>query len=214
MNRMREFDADYYLNGPATGKSNYVDYSWKPDLTLPLADWLKRCMKIKDGDTLLDVACARGYLVKALRMRGVLASGHDISRWAIDNADPEIRSYVSTELNAPRMGWDFVTCKDGLEHIPLKELQILLPKLIQSTRKSFLAIVPLTHVEDGPFLREEDNSDPSHVNCWPLERWIELVQSCVKYDEGFVSGSWHYPGLKPASNQVPKSCGFIQFTRV
>lgn len=210
---MPEYDADYYLNGPATGKSNYTDYSWKPDLTLTMADWLKRCLHIRDGDTLLDVGCARGYLVKALRMRGVLASGYDTSEWAIQNADPEIRPYVSTCLNAQPMGWDFITAKDVFEHIPLPELRQLVGKLIASTRKSLLAIVPLAWHRDGPYLREEDNSDPSHVHAWVLSDWIAFVQEFVPTSAGFVTGSWHYPGLKPASKEVPESCGFIQFTR-
>ena len=72
------YDSAYYLAGLASGKSNYVDYSWKPDLTLPMADWLKRILRIKDGDTLLDFGCARGYLVKALRTQGIQAHGYDL----------------------------------------------------------------------------------------------------------------------------------------
>lgn len=208
------YDSDYFLNGQQSGKSNYSNYEWKPDLTLPMADWLKRCLHIKDGDTLLDVGCARGFLVKALRMRGVLASGYDHSKWAIDNADPEIRPYVSTCLNAPKLGWDFVIAKDCLEHVPLNEVKPLLEKMIAATRKCMLVIVPLTHFDGGSYLRDEDNADPSHVIAWPLEMWMDLVYSLCPSGSGFISGSWHYPGLKPASSQVHKSCGFIQFTRV
>lgn len=208
------YDGEYYLKGPSSGKSNYVDYSWKPDLTLPMADWLKRILHIKDGDTVYDVGCARGFLVKALRMRGVLASGYDTSKWAIENADPEIRAYVSTSLNVPKLGWDFVISKDTMEHVPLAELKLLMPQLVQAARKSLLIIVPLTWHPDGPYLRDEDNADPSHVIAQPLEWWMDLLHSVVPLNEGLITGSWHYPGLKPASSQVPKSCGFIQFTRV
>lgn len=208
------FDEDYYLRGPESGKSNYRDYHWMPDLTLLMADWLKRVMHIKDGDTLLDVGCARGYLVKALRMRGVLASGYDISKWAIANADPEIRPYVSNALNAPKLGWDFVTLKDVAEHIPEKDLTLLLGKLFASVRKSLLIIVPLTWTEGGPYLRDEDNADPSHVIAWPMDKWMDFLHQHFRSDEGILTGSYHYPGLKPASLHVPKSCGFFQFTRV
>lgn len=211
---MSEYDADYYLNGPATGKSNYKDYSWKPDLTLPMADWLKRCLHIRDGETLLDVGCARGYLVKALRMRGVLASGYDTSEWAIQNADVEVRPYVSTCLNAQPMGWDYVTAKDVFEHIPLPDLRQLVGKLVAATRRKLLIIVPLSWHKGGPYLRTEDNSDPSHVHAWTLPDWIAFIGEFVPPSVGFVTGSWHYPGLKPASAETPRSCGFVQFTRV
>lgn len=208
------YDADYYLRGKETGKSNYQDYRWCPDLTLPMADHLKRILHIKDGNTVYDVGCARGFLVKALRMRGVMASGYDTSEWAIQNADPEIRPYVSTCLNAPKLGWDHIIMKDVAEHVPLHDLQQLLGKLVASARKNLLLIVPLSYQRGGPYIRDEDNSDPSHIHAWTLPDWISLLEEFVPPSTGFVTGSWHYPGLKPASSEVPKSCGFIQFTRV
>lgn len=206
------YDSDYYLRGPDTGKSNYVDYGWKPDLTLPMVDHLKRALHIKDGDTVLDFGCARGYLVKALRMRGVNAFGYDSSTWAIENCDEGVKGYVSNVMPADR--FDHVIAKDVLEHVPLEQLKPILKTLLAATRKRFLAIVPLTWHPDGPYLRDEDNADPSHCNKWPLEQWMDLLREAVPLEEGYITGSWHYPGLKPASSEVSKSCGFIQFTRV
>lgn len=206
------YDAEYYLTGPASGKSNYENYSWKPDLTLPMADWLKRILHIKNNDKVLDFGCARGYLVKALRMRGVNAYGCDSSEWAIENCDEGVRDYVSQEI--PDDPFDHIIMKDVAEHICLADLWPTVVKLVQATRKSLLMIVPLSWSRDAPFLRDEDNADPSHINAWPLTEWIDFLSGCVPTDAGYVTGSWHYPGLKPASSEVPKSCGFIQFTRV
>jgi len=209
------YDADYYLNGPATSKSNYENYSWKPDLTLPMADHLKRVLHIKDGGTVLDFGCARGYLVKALRMRGVNAFGCDSSEWAIENCDEAVKGYVSRDI--PIDQFDHIICKDVLEHIHPAELFPLLCDLVVLMRKSLLVIVPLTASVDEPYLRPEDNTDPSHVIRWPLHVWLQQIDRLVMggpCDGIIVTGSWHYPGLKPASSEVPKSCGFIQFTRV
>lgn len=208
------YNEDYYINGPQTGKSNYSNYGWKPDLTLPMVDWLKRCLGIKGGETLLDVGCARGYLVKAMRMRGVIAFGYDHSKWAVENADDEIKMCVSNTLQAEPLSWDYVVMKDVAEHIPLNELEPLLQRLVCSIRKSFLMIVPLTFYPNGPYLRDEDNSDSSHVIAWPLDAWMDLLNKVVPPNEGIVSASWHYPGLKPASEKVHKSCGFIRFQRI
>lgn len=208
------YDQDYYENGPATGKSNYKDYRWLPDLTLPMADWLKRLLHIKDGDTLLDVGCAKGFLVKALRMRGVNAHGYDVSAYAISHCDGAVQGYVSSDPKVLVERWDHVLLKDVAEHIPLTELTALLEKLVVATRKNLLLIVPLTWHPGGPYLRDEDNADPSHVNAQPLEWWMDLLRSVTPLRDGPITGSWHYPGIKPASEVVHKSCGFIQFTRV
>jgi SAM-dependent methyltransferase len=205
------YDAEYYLTGPTSGKSNYVDYSWKPDLTLPMADWLKRVLHIKDGDTVLDFGCARGYLVKALRMRGVNAFGYDSSEWAIQNCDEGVKGYVSNAL--PDERFDHIIAKDVFEHIRIGDLTPILATLVEAMRKSMLIIVPLIG-EDGDYLRHEDRSDPSHAIRWGLQDWLDFAHRWFGYQSDLIiAGSWHYPGLKPASSEVPKSCGFIQFTR-
>jgi len=206
------YDENYYLYGRDTNKSNYSDYRWLPDTSLPQADWFKRILHIKEGDTVLDFGTARGYLVKALRMRGVNAFGYDSSEWAIQNCDEAVKGYVSDVMPTDR--FDHIILKDVAEHIHLDQLEPLLRQLTAATRKSLLIIVPLTRYTDGPYLRDEDNADPSHCNAWPLEAWMDIVEENSPPDEGYVTGSWHYPGLKPASSEVPKSCGFIQFTRV
>lgn len=208
------YDEDYYLRGKETGKSNYQDYKWVPDLTLPLADRLKQVLHVQDGDTFLDYGCARGYVVKALRMRGVDAWGHDISPWAVENCDPSVKGHVSLVLSAEPLSWGFIMAKDTMEHVPVEDLMPLLSTLVAATRKSLLLIVPLARYTDGPYLRDEDNADPTHCNAWPLEKWIDVLESVVPNGTGYVSGSFHYPGLKPASGEVPKSCGFIRFTRI
>lgn len=208
------YDADYYLNGLESGKSNYENYRWVPDLTLPMADHLKRAMRIADGDTVLDVGCARGYLVKALRMRGVNAFGYDISEWAIANCDEGVKGYVGNTL--PEDSHDHVVMKDCAEHILPDELFSLLRHLLARTRKSMLLIVPLTVIVNGLYLRPEDNADSSHVIRWPLDQWLYFITRVVLggvSDEFVVTGSWHYPGLKPASIQTPQSCGFIHIHR-
>lgn len=207
------YDAEYYLTGLSSGKSNYENYTWKPDLTLPMADRLKRILHIKDGDTVLDFGCARGYLVKALRMRGVNAFGCDSSEWAVQNCDEAVKGYVSREI--PDGRFDHIIMKDCAEHIHPVDLLPLLTTLKGIMRKSMLLIVPLTAFVDEPYLRPEDNADPSHIIKWPLQEWMNFPHRLMTLDaDVIVTGSWHYPGLKPASSEVPKSCGFIQFTRV
>lgn len=206
------FTEDYYMRGPQTGLSNYENYSWLPAETLALADKLRWLLHLKDDDRVLDVGCARGYVVKALRMRGVDAWGQDISEWAVASCDPAVKNFVSTTLEMPPMHYTHVICKDVLEHIPLDKMKTLLETIFANVRKSALFIVPLSYSYGGRYVRDEDEADSTHITRWPLENWLSTMQ-VIAADRGYVTGSWHYPGLKPASLQVPKSCGFLQFTR-
>lgn len=45
---------------------------------------------LKPGDRVLDVGCAKGFLVKDLLELGIDAYGIDVSRYALMNAEPEV----------------------------------------------------------------------------------------------------------------------------
>lgn len=205
------YDADYFLNGPATGKSNYISYSWKPELTMPLAQRIIDVMDIKQGETFLDVGSSRGYVVKALRRIGVNAFGYDISEWAIENCDLEVKDVVSTRF--PGTKFSYIFSKDVMEHVPESELIPLVDQLLKQCTIKMLIIVPLSNERGGDYVRKEDNMDSTHVIRWPIEEWMDFFQSRSgrRYT---VSGSWHIEGLKPTSFTHLKSCGFVSLARV
>lgn len=210
---MTPYDEDYFLRGTSTGKSNYVNYRWLPSLTIPMARSLIDFLGIRNGDTLLDVGCGPGYYVKALRSIGVSAFGYDISEWAVNNCDPDVKGYITTELHTTNR-YGHIFAKDSLEHADVEQLASLLGTLSSMFQKSMLFIVPLTHVVDGGYIRPEDNADPTHQIRWPLHAWVEFVAKHVGSSDVAVMGSWHIPALKPASFSVPRSCGFIYVRRV
>lgn len=207
------YDEDYFLRGVETGRSNYSGYVWRPDLTVPMAKSLVEFIGMQPGDTCLDVGAARGFYVKALRSLGIEAFGYDISEWAVENCHPDVKGYVSTSLHRTNR-YTHIISKDCLEHVSKLPLQQLLKDLGKMFRSSMLFIVPLTFVEDGSFIRAEDNADPSHEIRWPLSKWLDFVNECVGSSDVAVMGSWHIPALKPASFSVPRSCGFIYVRRV
>ncbi len=208
-----QFDEDYFLRGPATGKSNYQDYRWLEDRTMAFAVALMKSIGIRPGDTLLDYGTARGFTVKALRRLGVLSFGYDISTWAIENCDLEVIGYVSNSSKILSDEYDYVLCKDCAEHLELPTLRSVADILIANTRKSILVIVPLSFMEGTDYVRKEDNQDSTHIIRWPLQSWMDFFQSRVG-DKFSVSGSWHLPGLKPTSLSHIKSCGFVTLSRI
>lgn len=206
-----KYDADYFLNGPASGKSNYVSYSWKPELTVPLAKRLIEVMGVLANDTVLDFGCSRGYLVKALRLLDIEAWGYDISEWAVANCDPEVSDRIHTYIQHD--SYDHVWLKDCGEHLEVIELMRVADHLLKTTTKSILVIVPLSEIVGGQYVRKEDDMDSTHVIRWPLEDWMSFFQKRVGDQPWTVTGSWHIHGLKPTSLSHIKSCGFISLRR-
>lgn len=212
INREEIFSEQYFMDGIKSGLSNYENYEWKRDLTVKMAEQLIHVLPIKNGETILDFGCSRGYLVKALDLCGVTAYGKDISSWAISNCDASVKDHVSNDLAIEPKSFDWIVSKDVCEHIPNEELDLTLLKLIRGARKGVFIIVPLTDRINKPYLRAEDNQDISHEIRWPLEIWLRVLTSLAP--DFTVEASYHIPGLKPASSQVPFSCGFFTLRRI
>lgn len=209
MNASELYGEGYFLRGEG---SNYINYSWLGEPTLKMASHLIKLLGIEFGETVCDIGCARGFLVRALRETGVYAYGFDIATWPIEHCDEKVKPWVSNKF--PDEQYDYFIMKDVAEHLSVSELSITLSKLIGLVRKSILIISPLSSEAGGPFLRKEDSLDATHIIRWPLESWLDFIQSLVPADEFSVSGSWHYPGLKPSSNSPLKSCGFIHIKKI
>lgn len=206
------FSEDYYMRGPESGLSNYRDYQWLPDLTMPMASHARWMLGFKAGDVVLDYGASRGFFVKALRMQGVDAWGYDISEWAVQNCDPTVKDYVSNTLELPEKGWDVIWSKDVFEHIPLVELIQLMPQLLKTTRRLMFIIVPLSVEDDGGYACPVDEMDSTHVIRWTLPTWLEFLQGFSK--DFVVSGGYEMPHLKPKCYEYPRSYGFFTIRRV
>lgn len=217
------FTEDYYLRGPASGLSNYENYSWQAHLTVPVCKLIMRYLGAEKGDSVLDYGCARGYYVKALIGLGYEAYGYDVSEWAIENCDPAVRSFCFyARPPAPSSAADYILCKDVLEHIALPELEKVVKSFIDMTRKAALIIVPLANAECGMRKDEErtyvspvDNQDATHKIAWTLDEWLMFIQGVIDASgRAFtISGSYKMPGVKRAADPWPRSCGFFVLRR-
>lgn len=206
---MNPFTEAYYMRGPESGLSNYENYHWLPDVTLPCAKRIMKFLGASKGDSVHDFGCARGYYVKALQILGFNASGHDISTWAIENCDSWVERSVSNQ--APKEPVDWVLCKDVLEHVPISVLPEVLATIIRLASRGALIIVPLTGVAGGDYLNPADQNDATHIIAWTLPMWLTRIQDVITKAGAamVVGGGYSLPGIKQAADPYPCSTGFI-----
>lgn len=128
-----------------------------------------------------DVGCAKGFLVEALRDRGVEAWGSDVSEYAIGEVRPDLRSFCSVRSAKEPIGgrYDLVTCIEVLEHL--------------SDQEGRAAIMNMTAVTDTVLFSStpSDLSEPTHVNVRPVLYWLQLFRDCgfapdTAFDASFV----------------------------
>ncbi len=132
--------------------------------------------------TALDAGCAFGMLVEALRKRGVDAYGIDISEFAIEQADPSVRDYLTVQsLTEPiARRFDLVTCIEVVEHLPSADAKVAIGNLAGASDALLLS--------SSPF----DYGEPTHVNVRPPEEWAadlarhDMLQD-LDFDASFIA---------------------------
>lgn len=95
----------------------------------------------------LDVGCAKGYLVEALRERGIDAFGCDVSRFAVEHAAPGALGYVRRGdlirgLPYDDEEFDLLTALEVLEHITPSQVPLALRELRRVCRGVICATIP------------------------------------------------------------------------
>jgi hypothetical protein len=111
-----------------------------------------------------DAGCAHGFLVEALRDRGVEAWGRDISEFAISQVRPDIQPCCKVGSLTEKIEgrYDLVVCIEVLEHMTEVE--------------GALAIANMTAVTDRIVFSSspDDFTEPTHVNVKPAIYWLRL----------------------------------------
>ena len=118
--------------------------------------------------TVLDAGCAMGYLVTALRDRGVEAYGIDISRYAISKVREDIKPFcvvgsLTDELPSklPKR-FDLVTNIEVLEHLYAEDAVKAVHTLCGATDMVLFSSTP------------DDYTEATHVNVQQREYWARL----------------------------------------
>ncbi len=109
-----QYDATYYEHGLGPVPYQQRDV-WLTRFRF-VADQIARVYAPK---TVFDAGCAFGYLVEALRERGIEAWGSDVSDYAISQAGEGARPYVRAgSISEPlTRHYDMITCIEVLEHV-------------------------------------------------------------------------------------------------
>jgi GT2 family glycosyltransferase len=165
---------DYYDAG---GRLGHVSYSRESP------HWLQFFGSIADEIiwhlhpcTVLDVGCAKGFLVECLRDRGVEAYGFDVSEYAIGEVRPDIKRYcwVGSGRDSIKKNYDLITCIEVCEHLVESEARETIQQMTCHTDTILFSSTP------GDF------EEPTHINVRPVIDWLRLfAQFSFAPDQAF-----------------------------
>lgn len=170
------YDAYYFAHG--CGEPYQRSEVW---LNLFNAFAEKIVQGIEPG-SVLDAGCAMGFLVEALRKRGVEAWGVDISEYAISNVSPEIQEFCWTgSITDPfPQRYDLIVSIEVVEHLQKADSEKAVRNFCQYSDDILFSSTP------------SDHKEISHFNVQPPEYWAELFARegyyrDVDFDASFIN---------------------------
>lgn len=203
------YDEDYFERGSIVGKSGYMNYSWMPEATLRMAHFIIKQLPIEQHQTVLDYGCAKGFLVKAMRILGVNAFGVDLSEYAIDQAPSEVRKYCSLVKHSDdpaafKRDYDWMLSKDVFEHIAEPDLRKLLTRSRNHVGRMF-AVIPLgVSDKTANFVVPEYDRDITHITARTAKWWTNLFEetgwSVDSFSHTFVGVKENWTQAWPKGN--------------
>lgn len=166
------FDEEYF--SPSRKSSFIYPYIWDVEgpKSLQEADNL---IKTFSPRRVLDVGCGKGFLIKAFMTKGVYAEGCDISKWAIDNCEPEVKGklkYCDIRDGLSQYdddSFDLLVCEQILEHIEIEFLPVVIQELFRVTSNWVHVGVPISLTRNN-----EPFGDPTHVTYMSYSFWVSI----------------------------------------
>jgi SAM-dependent methyltransferase len=168
--------ADFYDHAyfDGTGKSNYCSYNGDSSPFAEHADAIAAMLREYPLDgAVLDIGCAKGYLVQELRRRGIDAYGVDWSPYAVAEADPGVRPFLrragAHDLPFADGHFALAVSFDVLEHMDLGYARRALREIGRISDRQ------LHQVNTGRLDAWRYDGDASHCTRLPLDQWQALA---------------------------------------
>jgi len=182
------YSSQYFEDGVG---SNYGSYGDDPGW-LPTALLLATLMA-PSKCRLLEVACAKGFFVRAARFVGFDAAGCDISEYAISAAPESVKPFVtvSNAVSLPYSDNEFsMVCSwEFMEHVPENQLPVVFSEMERVLEPNGWLVHRIGF----------DSNDSTHVTIHPREwweelfiqrGWIHLPDKEQLFDETFSGRDW------------------------
>ena len=185
------YDADYYERGKASGKGWLENYRWMPRRNFREAFAYIDYLGLDESHMVLDVGCAKGFIVRALNELDIKTEGCDISKYALSFAGSNCwECNDPTEWDKRANRYTHAISKDVFEHLTKEQLPEVLNN-ISKVASTIMSIIPMG--DNGRYRIPEYHYEISHLICEDEYWWISTFE---KYGWSIVKHSSHVPGLK------------------
>lgn len=129
----------------------------------------------------LDVGCAKGFLVKALRNLGIQAYGIDISEYALSKAEASIRPYLR-QMRVQDIGdvqqYDIIHTNGVLVYLKIPEIKKVLQCFYRIAKMGIIVIDPTREQTQAWYdAGSVETLDPLRKQELSQREWDALIES-------------------------------------
>jgi SAM-dependent methyltransferase len=171
----RRFGREYFDGDRLYG---YGGYHYHPRFWTGTAERLHEYYALPPGASILDVGCAKGFLLHDLKrlFPDVTVAGLDLSTYAIENAPPEIRPFLqvgdAAKLPYPDASFDLVVSINTVSNPMLEQsIQAIREVMRVSRGRSFITVHAWRTEEQRQNLQ---NWNLTAFTCMHVEDWAKL----------------------------------------
>jgi SAM-dependent methyltransferase len=140
----RKFDKEFFDGSRSHG---YGGFSYDARFWQPVVPTFQKYWNLKDGSSLLDVGCAKGFMLYDLKeaIPGLKVYGIDVSEYAISKTKEEVKDFcqVVNAINLPfdDSSIDVVTSINTLHNLDENDIQTALLEVERvNSRGSFITV--------------------------------------------------------------------------
>lgn len=127
----KKFDMDFFDGDRKCGYGGYkYDGRWKS-----VVKRMRNYYKLPDNAAILDIGCAKGFMLHDFKelMPDCAIAGIDVSKYAIDNAMPSVKSLLklasAEKLPYPDKSFDLVVSINSIHNLSLESLKTALREI-------------------------------------------------------------------------------------
>ena len=188
---LMSYGYDYFDNKDnGYAYSGYI-YDGRFDIT---AKRICQKFNLKSKNILLEIGCAKGFLLKSFSNQGLHTYGMDYSPYAVKNCHPDLKDKIivgdcAKKDNYPKIKPDFIICKETLPHLLKKDIKKTIKNMNNIVSNPLNILLQIQYVIENSEIEKIMSFDPTHKTIQTKEEWIKDL-----YDSNY-NGYVHFKRL-------------------
>lgn len=174
----QQFGYEYFDGDRKYGYGGYkYDGRW-----VPIARKFIEYYGLKSGDSVLDVGCAKGFLLYDLKsiIPGLVVKGLDISKYAIDNTISDMKPFCDVgnakALPYPDKSFDLVISINTIHNLDYNNCEKAIREIVRVSKKN-------AYIQIDSWLNEEQRNNLLNwrltaLTMMPPEGWEYMLKEC------------------------------------